>query len=80
MIKRKQRLCISGIVLLGGALSAQVQGAGFALIEQSASGMGNAFAGGAASAEDASTVYYNPAGMANLRSNQLLFAGHTILP
>lgn len=40
--------------------------AGFALIENSASGMGNAFAGAAASAEDASTVWFNPAGMTYL--------------
>ena len=37
--------------------------AGFALIEQNASGMGNAYAGGSAIAEDASTIYFNPAGM-----------------
>ena len=35
------------------ALSTTVQAAGFALIENSASGMGNAFAGAAAVAEDA---------------------------
>lgn len=40
--------------------------AGFALIENSASGMGKAFAGAAASAEDASTVWFNPAGMTYL--------------
>ncbi len=52
--------------------------AGFALIEQSVSGLGNAFAGGAAAAEDASTVYFNPAGMTRLQGQQLLFAGHYI--
>ncbi len=40
--------------------------AGFALIENSASGMGKAFAGAAAAAEDASTVWFNPAGMTYL--------------
>jgi long-chain fatty acid transport protein len=54
---------------------------GFALSEQSASGMGNAFAGAAAVAEDASTVYWNPAGMARLgRGSHFLIAGHAILP
>ena len=53
-------------------------GAGFALIEQSVSGLGNAFAGGAAAAEDASTVFFNPAGMTRLEGQQLLFAGHYI--
>ncbi len=54
--------------------------AGFALIEQSASGMGNAFAGGAASAEDASTIFFNPAGMTYLPDSQLVIAAHAIKP
>lgn len=40
--------------------------AGFQAWEQSASGLGVAYAGSAAVATDASTVFYNPAGMANL--------------
>ena len=54
--------------------------AGYSLIEQSGSGMGNAFAGGAASAEDASTIYYNPAGMSRLKGKQVAVALHAILP
>ena len=34
------------------------QASGFALIEQSGSGLGNAFSGAAAAAEDASTLYF----------------------
>ena len=56
------------------------QAAGFALIEQSASGMGNAFAGGGAVAEDASTVYFNPAGMTYIEGTQLVGALHLIKP
>ncbi len=37
--------------------------AGFQLLEQNASGIGSAYAGSAAIAEDASTDYFNPAGM-----------------
>lgn len=40
---------------------------GFALLEQSASRLGTAFAGTAAAADDATTVYFNPAGMTMLR-------------
>lgn len=40
--------------------------AGFQLLEQNASGIGNAYAGSAAIAENASTIYYNPAGMTRL--------------
>lgn len=36
---------------------------GFALLEQSASNLGTAFAGTAATAADATTVFFNPAGM-----------------
>lgn len=63
--------------ILGGA-STLASAAGFALIEQSASGMGNAFAGAAATAEDASTVFYNPAGMSRLEGSQITVGGHLI--
>jgi long-chain fatty acid transport protein len=52
------------------------QAAGFALIEQSASGMGNAFAGAAAVAEDASTIFFNPAGMTYIQGTQIVGAMH----
>ncbi len=67
-------------VIVGGFFHSSVQASGFALIENSASGQGNAFAGAAAYAEDASTVWFNPAGMSKLKNNQLLVAGHIILP
>ena len=51
---------------------------GFALIEQGASGLGNAYAGAAAVSEDASTVWFNPAGMNEIKERQLLVAGHVI--
>lgn len=44
---------------------------GFALNEQSISGMGTGFAGRSSSADDASTVYGNPAGMARLKGQQV---------
>ncbi len=50
---------------LAGIASAAAAG-GFGIATQSGSGTGNAFAGGAAVAEDASTVWYNPAGMTAL--------------
>ena len=54
--------------------------AGFAILETSASGLGTAFAGTAARAEDASTVFTNPAGMVALDANQISVAGHLLLP
>lgn len=56
------------------------QAAGFALIEQNASGLGNAYAGQAASAQDASTIFFNPAGMTQVQGRQLVLTGHAIRP
>ncbi len=61
-------------------LSGNAQSSGFALIEQSGSGLGNAYAGGAASAEDASTIFFNPAGMSRLEGKQVVAAGNLISP
>ena len=66
----------SAMLLMTGSAAAS----GFALIEQSASGMGNAYAGGAASAEDASTIFFNPAGMSRLSGKQVVVAAHAIRP
>ncbi len=66
----------SVLLVVSGSISAS----GFALIEQSASGLGNAYAGGAASAEDASTIFFNPAGMSRLNGKQVVVAGHAITP
>ena len=49
-----------------GTGPAAVYASGFQLIEQNASGLGNAYAGLAAVAENASTIFYNPAGMSRL--------------
>ncbi|MFM9969981.1 MAG: outer membrane protein transport protein [Burkholderiales bacterium] len=59
----------------------QTSAAGFALYEQSGSGMGNAFAGVSSSAEDASTIFWNPAGMAKLAPGKhIAIAGYSINP
>ena len=54
--------------------------AAFGIAENSALGLGNAFAGGAASAEDASTIWYNPAGMTRIKGNQVVQGVHLIAP
>jgi long-chain fatty acid transport protein len=55
-------------------------GAAFALQEQNASGLGHAYAGGAAAAEDVSTIFFNPAGLVRLQSTQAVIAGNVICP
>jgi len=52
--------------IIGGLYSNVAGASGFQLFEQNASGLGTAYAGSAAVAEDASTVFFNPAGMAFL--------------
>ncbi len=78
MQKKFQKL--SGVLpralLLAAAtgLPATTMAAGFQITEQSVSGLGRAFAGGAAIADDASTIFYNPAGLTELDGELLLGA------
>jgi long-chain fatty acid transport protein len=46
--------------------------AGFSLTEQSVAGLGRSFAGGAAWANDASTLFYNPAGILRLKQEEVV--------
>lgn len=66
-------------VALAG-LSGQAGAAGFALIEQSASGLGNAYAGGAAAIDDASVQFFNPAALTEIEGTQTSVALHHIMP
>jgi long-chain fatty acid transport protein len=50
----------------GALASGQAMSAGFQLLEQNGSQLGNAYSGTAAAAEDASTIFFNPAGMSFL--------------
>ena len=61
-------------------LSGQALAAGFQLIEQSVSGMGTAYAGGSALGEDATTVFFNPAGMTRLKGTQTSAGFHVVMP
>lgn len=62
------------------AFSLPASASGFQLLEQNASGLGNAYAGSAAVAEDASTVYFNPAGMTRLQRAELSAGAAVIRP
>lgn len=53
-----------GVAMTVSLVSTTCQASGFALIEQSASGQGLSYAGAAASTEDASVMWFNPAGIA----------------
>ena len=56
--------------LMLAAFSGVASAAAFQLWEQNASGLGNAYAGSAAVAENASTVFFNPAGLTQLTGFQ----------
>lgn len=67
--------------LLALSLAAgHAQAAGFQLLEQNASGIGNAYAGSAAVAENASTIFYNPAGMTQLQDREFSVGGAAVRP
>lgn len=76
----KQRLvAVVWFVVVAGA-AAPASPAGFALIEQSVRGLGNAFAGGAAACADASTVFFNPAGMTRLDGQDIVAGVNFVIP
>ncbi len=77
MIKKIIHVSSIGSLFL---LSQSIYASGFSIIEHSASGLGQAFAGAAAVAEDASTVYFNPAGMMYLEGSQVTAGLHIIKP
>ncbi|HPD82980.1 MAG: outer membrane protein transport protein [Alphaproteobacteria bacterium] len=54
--------------------------AGFYIQEQSVKGLGSAFSGSTTSIEDASTIYFNPAGMTKLEQAQINAGVHLIVP
>jgi long-chain fatty acid transport protein len=79
-MKKSQTVLSLAVASALAAFAGGAQASGFALIEQNASGMGNAFAGAAAAATDASTIYFNPAGMTRLPGRQFVISGHAIRP
>jgi long-chain fatty acid transport protein len=62
------------MILACAAWPAVAGASGFQLVEQNASGMGNAFAGQAAGVKDASAVYFNPANLTLLPGKQVVLA------
>ncbi|ASP39156.1 hypothetical protein CHH28_10910 [Bacterioplanes sanyensis] len=66
-----QMLKQASVLATAVALASQAMASGYKINEQSASGVGNAYAGRAAVAEDASVVFYNPAGMTRLKRPEL---------
>lgn len=78
MMNFRLRTLSACVALMGSAGIAH--GAGFNLLEQSASGLGNAYAGSAASVENASAMYYNPAALTQLEGFQISTGVNFIRP
>lgn len=78
---RKHLVAINALsALLAGAYGNGAHAAGFQLLEQNASGLGNAYAGSAANPENASTIYFNPAGMTYLPGGNVSAGASAVKP
>lgn len=66
--------------LIALAFSGSAAASGFQLLEQNASGLGNAYAGSAAMADNASTIFFNPAGMTKLQAREFSFGLNAVKP
>lgn len=80
MIRRPFKLILTAVVTstIVGFGNAALAGA-FQLFEQNAVNMGDFGAGGAAIADDASTAFYNPAGMIRIPNQQIVISGDDII-
>jgi long-chain fatty acid transport protein len=71
---------VSGAVAAGSLfLGVAAQGAGFALMEHSVSGIGRSYAGSTAGADLESSVYYNPAGIAGAERTSVVVGSHLLM-
>ncbi|MGB8274106.1 MAG: outer membrane protein transport protein [Alphaproteobacteria bacterium] len=66
--------------LVAGLVAGSAEAAGFYLQDQSVRGVGRAHAGDGAIADDASTIYFNPAGMTQLKQAEFDFGLNLIMP
>jgi long-chain fatty acid transport protein len=80
MSKRSRQVVPLAAFIALGAYASGAHPSGFQLVEQNASGLGNAYAGQGASAHDASTIFWNPAGMTRLSGGNFVAAANAIRP
>jgi len=77
MFKRSLSLILGLFLLL--ATTSTVFASGFAIVEQSVSGLGYSFAG-ALSGDDSSAMFFNPASISLLEGQQIVAGLHVIVP
>lgn len=68
------------LLVAAASFSSLSYGAGYAIQEQSVTGLGRAFAGSAVVAEDASTIFFNPAGLTYLKHSEMAAGLQFIFP
>jgi long-chain fatty acid transport protein len=73
-----RRTWVCGFAGLLALVSLGANAGGFALIEQSVSSMGTAYANGSSGIDDASTVFFNPASMTRLEGKNVTGGVHII--
>jgi long-chain fatty acid transport protein len=79
-VSRRTRVSLAVGAALFSVSAGQAFGAAFGLQTQNASGLGHAYSGGAAAAEDVSTIFYNPAGLVRLPSTQFVASANVVCP
>ena len=77
---RRTRVAAAVAAAMFALAAGDALGSAFALQEQSVSGLGNAFAGGAAATEDASSMSVNPATLSKASGAQVVMGLHLITP
>jgi long-chain fatty acid transport protein len=81
MVKLNKRLSSVAVAIALASMASTAGAGGFGIGTQSGSGTGNAFAGGAAVADDASVAWSNPAAMTALPAGkQITGAAHILVP
>ncbi|NQW11547.1 MAG: outer membrane protein transport protein [Alphaproteobacteria bacterium] len=71
---------LGAAVIALGLAAGEALASGFQIKEQSSSKLGNAFAGAGASGDDASILYFNPAGLALFDTDQIQVDSALIVP
>lgn len=77
---RKGPILACASLAIASICATETQAAGFYLQEQTGRGIGRANAGSAAVADDASTVFFNPAGMTHLQAAEVNLGVTILLP
>lgn len=76
----RKSLTFIGVMGLLFIAATSLHAGGFGITEKGVKGQGTSFAGGAASAEDASTIYWNPAGMTRLPDTDIELGTFLVRP